>query len=244
MLAEDAAQRAGLAAADVTRVRRAAYVHDLGRMGVPNSVWEKPGGLSESDRERIRLYPYYTGRILDRVAGLEVESSVAQGHRERLDGTGYPRGVRAAELPLTQRVLAAADCYQGLLETRPHRPAMEPSQAARRLEHEASSGRLDATAVQAVLAAAGHHTARRRRTSGPAGLTGREIEILGLVARDCAVPDIAHRLTISTKTVRNHIEHIYAQGRCHQPHRRRAVRHPARAGGRRRWGACPMIPPR
>ena len=65
----------GLPAADVTAVRRAGYVHDLGRMGVPNSVWEKPEPLTESDRERIRLYPYLTGRTLSRVHGLEVVSA-------------------------------------------------------------------------------------------------------------------------------------------------------------------------
>jgi HD-GYP domain-containing protein (c-di-GMP phosphodiesterase class II) len=209
-LAHDAAARVGLSNEEAVRVRRAAYVHDLGRMGVPNSVWEKPGPLSESDRERIRLYPYFTGRILDRVGGLETESSIAQAHRERLDGSGYPRGLRAAELPMTQRVLAAADCYQGLLEPRPHRAAKRPEEAAQRLRYEVSGGRLDAAATEAVLAAAGHG-ARARRTSGPGGLTGREVEVLGLLARGRSPAEIAGLLTISTKTVRNHVEHIYTK---------------------------------
>src|SRR6476469_1772920 len=88
-LAGAAAARLGLPEADVAHVRRAAHVHDLGRMGVPNSVWEKPGALTESDRERIRLYPYLTGRILSRVHGLEPVRSIAEMHRERVDGSGY-----------------------------------------------------------------------------------------------------------------------------------------------------------
>ncbi len=206
-LASAAAERAGLAEVDVRRVRRAGYVHDLGRMGVPNSVWERSQPLREADRERIRLYPYLTGRILSRVRGLEVEATIAEQHRERQDGSGYPLGLRAGALPMTQRILAAADSYRGSLEHRPHRAALGAADAAVRLRGEVAAGRLDHTAAEAVLAAAGHAT--RRRVTGPAGLTARELEVLGWVARGCSNADIAERLTISGKTVRNHLEHIY-----------------------------------
>jgi len=206
-LAAAAARKVGLPDADVARVRRAGYVHDLGRMGVPNSVWEKARPMTESDRERIRLYPYLTGRILSRVHGLEAEAAIAEAHRERLDGSGYPRGAGGASLPMTQRILAAADSYRGSLEERPHRPALDETQAAARLREEAAAGRLDIGAVEAVLAVAGHR--RTRRASGPAGLTAREVEILGLVACGCSTGEVARRLVISTKTVSNHLEHIY-----------------------------------
>jgi HD-GYP domain-containing protein (c-di-GMP phosphodiesterase class II) len=206
-LAAAAAARLGLPEADVTRVRRAAYVHDLGRMGVPNSVWEKEAALTESDRERVRLYPYLTGRILSRVHGLQAEASIAEAHRERLDGSGYPRGLGGSSLPMTQRVLAAADCYRGSVEARPHRPALDPASAADRLRSEVAEGRLDGAAVDAVLAEAGHR--RVGRASGPAGLTAREVEVLSLVARGCSTGEVARRLVISAKTVSNHLEHIY-----------------------------------
>jgi len=180
-LAAAAAARLGLPGTDVARVRRAGYVHDLGRMGVPNSVWEKKGSLTESDHERIRLYPYLTGRILNRVNGLEAVCSVAELHRERLDGSGYPRGLGASALPMTQRVLAAADSYQSSLEQRPHRPALSPAEAAGRLRAEARSGRLDAAAVDAVLEVSGHRSGPR--SLGPAGLTSREVEVLARAAR-------------------------------------------------------------
>ncbi|WP_027863410.1 HD domain-containing phosphohydrolase [Marmoricola sp. URHB0036] len=206
-LASAAAGRLGLPPSDVARVRRAAYVHDLGRMGVPNSVWEKPATLSESDRERIRLYPYLTGRILSRVQGLQAEASIAEAHRERLDGSGYPRGLSGSALPMTQRILAAADSYRGSVEARPHRPALDPAAAAARLREEVRAGRLDKAAVDAVLAEAGHP--RAGRSSGPAGLTAREVEVLSLVACGCTTSEVARRLVISTKTVSNHLEHIY-----------------------------------
>ena len=206
-LAGSAAIRMGLASSDVDVVRRAALVHDLGRMGVPNSVWERSAPLSESDRDRVRLYPYLTGRVLHRVAGLESVTAVAEAHRERLDGSGYPRGLKAAELPITQRVLAAADSYRGSLEHRPHRPAHDRHAAATRLRGEVEGGRLDPTAVEAVLSVAGHRS--RRRTAGPAGLTGREVEVLGMLSQGLSTNDIAQQLFISVKTVRNHLEHIY-----------------------------------
>jgi putative nucleotidyltransferase with HDIG domain len=206
-LAAAAATRVGLALVDVEGVRRAGLVHDLGRMGVPNSVWEKSASLTESDRERIRLYPYLTGRILSRVGGLGPVAAIAESHRERLDKSGYPQGLGGSSLPMTQRVLAAADSYQGSLEHRPHRRALAAVPAAVRLRSEADAGRLDPTAVEAVLAAAGHRTSRR--VSGPAGLTAREVEVLGLLARGLTATEIAQRFVVSAKTVRNHLEHIY-----------------------------------
>ena len=206
-LAASAAMRMGLTSTDVDVIRRAALVHNLGRMGVPNSVWERSAPLSESDRDRVRLYPYLTGRVLHRVQGMESVTAVAEAHRERLDGSGYPHGLRSSALPITQRILAAADSYRGSLEHRPHRPAHDRETAAIRLRGEAEGGRLDPTAVDAVLFVAGHRS--RRRTAGPAGLTGREVEVLGLLSQGLRTTEIAQRLFISVKTVRNHLEHIY-----------------------------------
>ena len=205
-LAAAAAMHMGLSATDVDVVRQAGLVHDLGRMGVANSVWERSAPLSESDRERIRLYPYLTGRVLNRVQGLERVTAVAAAHRERLDGSGYPRGLNGSALPITQRILAAADSYRGSLEHRPHRPAQVGEAAAVRLRGEVSAGRLDPAAVEAVLTVAGH---RSGRASGPAGLTAREMEVLGLLSQGLSSSEIARRLFISAKTVRNHLEHVY-----------------------------------
>jgi putative nucleotidyltransferase with HDIG domain len=208
-LAAEAARGCGLPEPDVRLVRRAALVHDLGRMGVPNSVWEKPGPLTEAEWERVRLHPYLTGRILRRVPGLEQIATVAAAHHERLDGSGYPLGAAGAALAPLSRLLGAADTYHALTEVRPHRGPYDPDEAAEIVRRQARESRLDAQAVEAVLQAAGHPV--RQRKSFPAGLTGREVEVLRQVAAGRPNRAIAGLLSISEKTVRNHVEHIYAK---------------------------------
>jgi HD-GYP domain-containing protein (c-di-GMP phosphodiesterase class II) len=208
-LAADAAVRLGLPASEVTRVERAALVHDLGAIGVSAGVWDKPGPLSSADRERVRTHPYLTERILARPARLAEIGSLASLHHERLDGSGYPRGLRGDALPLPARVIAAADAYHAMCEDRPHRPALGAAGAARALRNEATAGRLDGEAVNAVLAAAGHRV--RHRPALPCGLTPREAEILVLLARGLSNKQVAERLSISARTVSSHVEHAYAK---------------------------------
>jgi HD-GYP domain-containing protein (c-di-GMP phosphodiesterase class II) len=136
-------------------------------------------------------------------------AAIAVQHRERLDGSGYPRGLSGARISLPARVLAAADAYQAMCEPRPHRPVRSAEQAAIELRAEVQAGRLDGEAVEAVLGAAGHRVSRRRE--GPAGLTQREVEVLRLLARGLSNKAIAEQLVISPKTVANHVEHIYSK---------------------------------
>lgn len=213
-LAGAAGKLYGLGADGVRTLRHAALVHDFGRMGVPNSVWEVAGPLSTTDLERVRLYPYLTGRIVSRVAGFEKVGAVAAAHAERLDGSGYPSGTTAGGLPVEARLLAAADVYRALCEPRPYRAAHSPSAAAGVLRAQARSGALDPAAVRAVLAAAGQVSADGVRPR-PADLTPREIEVLGLLARGAAQRDIARELGIAEKTVRNHVQRIYAKTAVH-----------------------------
>jgi len=126
-----------------------------------------------------------------------------------MDGSGYPSGLTAAGLPMTARVIAAADVYHALLEPRPHRAAWAQDTARQVLAAEVTDGRLDGDAVRAVLDAAGHQV--RRQASHAAELTAREVEVLVLLARGKTKKQIAHELTISAKTVNAHTEHIYAK---------------------------------
>ena len=208
-LAESAARVGGFSEADVTLLRRAALVHDLGRLGVSNAVWDKPGDLTPAELERVRLHPYLTERMLASSAALAPLGAVAIQHHERLDGSGYPGGVSGDALTPAGRTLAAADTYRAKLEPRPHRPERSPDEAAAHLRAEVKGGRLDGDAVEAVLEAAGHPV--RRRRPWPAGLTSREVEVLGLAARGLSNREIADRLGISRKTAANHVEHIYAK---------------------------------
>jgi HD-GYP domain-containing protein (c-di-GMP phosphodiesterase class II) len=207
-LAEAAARRTGLPEDDVVSLRRAACVHGLGRAGVPNTIWDKPGPLTRSERERIQLYPYYTDRILRRGSLAPLADLASAGH-ERLDGSGYPRGLPAPAIGTPARLLTAAKLYDTLTSARPYRDPLAPDAAATELRQAARAGKLDGDAVEAVLAAAGHRG--RPRGSAPAALTPREVEVLKLIATGCTTAEIARRLTIAHKTADHHIQHIYAK---------------------------------
>lgn len=207
-LAAEAVRLLGLDAERVVALRRAALLHDLGRVGVPNGIWDRPGPLREPDWERVRLHAYHSERILARSEALAPLARLAGSHHERQDGSGYHRGVGGGAVPLEARVLAASDAYRAMNEPRPHRPAMAPGEAARTLSEEAGAGRYDPEAVRAVLEAAGQAAPRIPR---PAGLTDREVEVLRLAARGFSTKQVARRLGISPKTAGNHLQHVYAK---------------------------------
>ena len=155
------------------------------------------------------MYPYLTERMLHQSAALAPLGEIAVQHRERLDGSGYPRGLSGGAISRPARVLGAADAYQSMREPRPHRPARPTGEAAAEMRAAVRGGRLDGAAVDAVLEAAGHRLPRRREA--PSGLTAREIEVLILLARGMSNKQIAERLVITPKTAGNHVEHIYAK---------------------------------
>ncbi len=193
---------------NATVLRRTALLQDLGRVAVPNPVWEKPGPLTSSEWELVRLHCYYTERVLSRCPPLASLALNAGMHHERRDGSGYHRGLRDAAIPPMARLLAAADAYQAMTEPRPHRPSLPPRTAAAELRSEVRAGRLDAGAVEAVLDAAGHPRARVAAEL-PAGLTEREAQVLRLIARGASKREVARQLTISPATADHHVRHIY-----------------------------------
>jgi HD-GYP domain-containing protein (c-di-GMP phosphodiesterase class II) len=208
-LAEEAGRRLKLPPEQVLMLRRAGFVHGFGRLGVSNSIWDRPGPLSAGGWERVRLYPYLTERMLRQSAALAPLGEIAVQVRERLDGSGYPRGLSGGAISMPARVLGAADAYASMREPRPHRPARAAEDAVAEIRAEVRAGRLDGAAADAVLEAAGHRVPRRREAL--AGLTAREVEVLVLLARGLSNKQIAERLVITPKTASNHIEHIYAK---------------------------------
>jgi HD-GYP domain-containing protein (c-di-GMP phosphodiesterase class II) len=201
-----------LPAPELTLLRWAALVADVGRVGVPNGVWDRPGPLTVADWERVRMHPYLTERAFARCASLAAVGRVAGLHHERIDGSGYHRGAAARQLDAPARVLAVADAVAAMGEPRPYRPALPPAQIAAEVAREVRSGRLDAAAADAVLTAAGHRSAHRpARSRWPFELTDREVEVLGLIARSRTNREVAAALHLSPKTVGRHVENIYAK---------------------------------
>jgi HD-GYP domain-containing protein (c-di-GMP phosphodiesterase class II) len=207
-LAVRAGGHCGLGAAELAGLRRGALIHDVGRVAVPARIWQKPGALTPDEWERVRLHAYQSERVLAHAPLLGALAPVATAHHERLDGSGYHRQSVAAALSPPARLLAAADAYHAMTEPRPHRDAFTPAQAADSLGQEARAGRLDGSAVAAVLEAAGQRVPRLER---PAGLTEREAEVIGLLARGLQTKQIARALGISAKTADRHVQNAYGK---------------------------------
>ena len=236
-LAAAAAQRCRLDDDGVVALRRAALVHDLGRVAVHPRIWQKPGPLTADEQEQVRLHPYHSERVLARSEFLVALGRLAGAHHERLDGSGYHRGVAGADLPLPARLLAAADAYHAMTEPRAHRAPLAPERAAEVLGEAASAGSLDADAVTAVVEAAGQTAPRIER---PAGLTEREVEVVRLLARGLQTKQVAGALGISVKTADRHIQNAYRKLGVSS---RAAATLVAMEHGLMAWGELPMARP-
>jgi len=205
-LADRAAEVARKSEVERNEVRRAALWHDIGYIAI--------GGTARLDAaegsEQTRLHPYFAARMVPHAPGLAAIGSIIEQHHERLDGSGFHRGVRGSDLPPEGRLLAVAEAYQNLIEDRPFRVTLTPAQAATRLGEEVTHGTLDGEAVVAVIEAAGQGK-RRKKVPFVAGLTAREVDVLQRVARGATTRDIGLDLGISPKTVDNHIQSIYGK---------------------------------
>lgn len=209
-LAGRAGRLSGLGPAESRFLGRAGMVHDLGRIGIENGIWDRPGPLPTGAWEKVRLHPYLTHRILSRCEALADLGELASSHHERLDGSGYHRQAAAEQISAQARILAAADVLAALTSERPHRPPLGLDDAARVLDAEAAAGRLDPTAIAHVISAAGG-TPEEARSVSPGGLTDREVEVLCLLARGHTNRKVGEELFISPKTVGRHVENIYAK---------------------------------
>jgi HD-GYP domain-containing protein (c-di-GMP phosphodiesterase class II) len=207
-LAASAARRCGFDEPAVVALRRAAVLHDIGRVATRVDVWHRPGPLSPDEWEQVRLHAYHSERVLLRSPALAGLAAVAGAHHERLDGSGYHRATAAAGQPPPARLLATADAYHAMTEPRPHRKAMPAAQAAASLGEQCRAGHFDADLVAAVLEASGQPVERIER---PAGLTEREVEVLRLLARGLQTKQIAATLGISPKTADRHIQNTYGK---------------------------------
>ncbi len=213
-LAIDSARVLGLDDEEVTRLGRAALVHDFGTTAVSNSIWDKPGALTRTEFDRVELHPMLTEQMLRRSPALAELNPVACTHHERCDGSGYHKRMRADTGNLGACVLAATEVYVGMTTERADRLAHSPDEAAAELRRLELEGAIEARASRAVLVAAGHgapHSNAGKRQQNPGGLSRREVEVLRLAALGLTTRQIAERLFISAKTADHHIQHIYTK---------------------------------
>ena len=209
-LAATAADALGCSREEISEVRAAGFLHDVGRVAIPNGIWEKPAALTAGERERIRLHPYYTERVLEHAGALAALAPIAGAHHERLDGSGYHRGSKAAGIGRGARLLAVADAYDAMTHDRPYRPALAAERARAELREMVRAGACEKGSVDAVLEGAGAAPLDVRQ-GYPVGLSEREVEVLRLIARGKTSKEIARALTITEKTAGHHVEHIYAK---------------------------------
>jgi len=207
-LAAEAARLSGLPTSDVKNIWRAASLKEIGRTGISSNIWEKTASLTDREWERVRLHTYYAERVFIRTPSLAKLGALASLHHERMDGSGYHRGLPPAGQSLTARILSAADVYHSLTETRPYRPAFQAEEAAREVQSQVRAGKLDGDAVNSVLSAAGHRVSKARKEM-VAGLSERELEVLRHLSRGLTIKQMAQKLMIAEKTVDSHIQHIY-----------------------------------
>ena len=208
-LAEAAAWRLGLPAASVTFVRRAALAHDLGRVGVSNAIWEKPGPLGFGEWERVRLHPHFTERAFAQSRELASIGVLAGSHHERLDGSGYHRGTRAAGArpggadPRGRRLLRR-DARVAAVQAGPRRRRCRGGAAARgeRGPARRGGGRRRARGGRPPRAAA----TARASVGADASASSRSSSCSCAASRTRRSPN---DLRISAKTVGNHVQHVY-----------------------------------
>jgi HD-GYP domain-containing protein (c-di-GMP phosphodiesterase class II) len=206
-LADRAAGQLGLSPDETRSLRRAALLHDIGRLGVPNSIWTRPGRLDWGELEQVRLHAYYTVRVLSPISVLGPVAEIAAAAHEHLDGSGYPHSRIGRSLLPAARILAAADMAVAMSEARPYREALSAAAIAEELVAEVSAGHVDASAADAVLASLGLKTRTVPRYAHP--VSDRELEVCRLIAHGKMNKEIADVLGITVRTVQNHVAHIF-----------------------------------
>ena len=139
----------GLSFDALRRLRRAGLLHDIGKLGTSNLILDKPGRLTEDEFREIQRHPVYTREFLERVAPFRELANDASDHHEKLDGSGYPRGLRDDELSLPARILAVADIFEAMTAKRPYREPIPVEEVLAELDRDAGT-KLDAACVVAL----------------------------------------------------------------------------------------------
>lgn len=144
------ASRMGLSVDRRRWLKRAALLHDIGKLGVSNSILDKPDGLTEDEWQEVRLHPAYTDEILSRISQFQELAAVASAHHERLDGKGYPHGLSGRDISLETRIITVSDIFDALTADRPYRGPLPIPQALEIMGRMVGSA-LDPDCYQALV---------------------------------------------------------------------------------------------
>ncbi|MDR3396909.1 MAG: HD domain-containing phosphohydrolase [Pandoraea sp.] len=198
------------------QLHAAALLHGIGRAALPNRLWETDGKLSADQWEKVRLVPYWSARAAKQINGLRQTAELASYAYERLDGSGYFRGVAGAALTTPQRILAAVVAFEAMLAERPWRHAHSFDEAAGLIAREADAGKFDPEIVAAVVATAQGQTLRPRTAASGTGslLSPREVDVLRQISAGLSNKEAARALALSPSTVRTHVESIFRKLDC------------------------------
>ena len=210
-LAKRSAVGAGLIALEEKPLVRAALLHGIGRVAVPNSVWQKPGKLGDLDWDQVRKVPFWTARAATQVPAIAQDATLASFVYERLDGSGYFRKARGEAIGPQERVLAVAAAYAALTSPRPWRPAHGEAAASTLLVAQAGAGRFDRQAVSAVLEAAKAMAPKpgRAKPVRDGLLSSREVEVLRHISLGETSREAARAMKITPASVRSHVDTIF-----------------------------------
>lgn len=149
------AEAKGYSRAEINLMRIAGLLHDLGKLAVPNSILEKPGKLTAGEFTLIKQHPYYSHRILSQIDGFEIIADWAAYHHETLDGQGYPFRIAKENLRLGSRIVAVADVYTALVESRPYRQSLAAGQVEKIMGDMVGANRIDGDIVGELFAGRG-----------------------------------------------------------------------------------------
>jgi len=142
----------GLPSARLQMLRRAALLHDIGKLSVPNSILDKPGNLTETEFQVIASHSRLSREILGRISAFDEIAVIAGNHHEKLDGSGYPNHLLGEQLPFESRLIAVADVYGALSEDRPYRKTLDSTEI-QSIMTRLVPGKLDSTCFDALEAA-------------------------------------------------------------------------------------------
>ena len=136
--------------ADCLHIKRGAYLHDIGKMGIPDAILQKPGFLTKKERSLVRMHPQYAYDLLFSIPQLYYALDIPYRHHEKWDGSGYPDGLKGEQIPLAARIFAIVDVYDALTSARPYRPAWLKERALNHIR-EQSGEHFDPNVVEAFF---------------------------------------------------------------------------------------------